>query len=235
MTGSRAYKRYAVYAAPPPDSDLGCFGNAWLGRNPSGNIPVCRPDDTGLSAAFIAEITQSPARYGFHATLKAPFTLAEGLSFADLDIAVSHLAGQEKPVTGIQFILKPLGPFLALVPAGDGGALHTLCAACVRGLEPFRAPLTGAELARRRQSGLTDNQDRLLLKWGYPYVMDEFRFHMTLTDKLAPETLEHVAEVLRSYFDRTAHPVLSLDSLCLFGDPGDGKPFDLVKRYALTG
>ena len=40
------------------------------------------------------------------------------------------------------------------------------------------------------KSGLTDRQEALLTQWGYPYVMEEFRFHITLTGALDPAHLD---------------------------------------------
>ena len=54
----------------------------------------------------------------------------------------------------------------------------------VREIDAFRKPLTKEELTIRRSKGLTRSQDENLIKWGYPYVFSEFRFHMTLTGKI---------------------------------------------------
>jgi hypothetical protein len=45
-------------------------------------------------------------------------------------------------------------------------------------------PLTEEELTRRRKAELTPEQDKLLVDWGYPWVLDEFNFHFSLTGSL---------------------------------------------------
>ncbi|MDN3721086.1 DUF1045 domain-containing protein [Roseibium salinum] len=60
--------------------------------------------------------------------------------------------------------------FLALTPNQPEAALNGFAALCVRSFEPFRAPLTEADLERRRRSGLTPRQDLYVTEWGYPYV-----------------------------------------------------------------
>jgi len=93
---------------------------------------------------------------------------------------------------------------------------------------------SAAELARRRAAGLTQRQDTLLLRWGYPYVMEEFRFHLTLTGKLDAD----LAETVQRYLVRTLAPVLPapfrVEDLCLFGEDDQGR-FHLIDRFALSG
>jgi hypothetical protein len=88
------------------------------------------------------------------------------------------------PVTIPSLEVRRLGGFIAVVPTEPSAALADLAAATVAALDPFRAPPSEAELARRRKARLSDRQEALLMKWGYPYVMEEFRFHLTLTGRL---------------------------------------------------
>ena len=59
-----------------------------------------------------------------------------------------------------------------------------------RRLDPFRAPLTPSERARRRPEDLDPRRRALLDRWGYPHVFEAFRFHMTLTGRLADDARE---------------------------------------------
>lgn len=229
------FTRYAVYYAPPAGSALAAFGNAWLGRDPESGAAIPRPALEELPAERIAAITRSPARYGFHGTLKPPFALADGADRPALEAAVEDLAAQLRPATAEGGLaLHALGRFLALTPQGDGGAIQALAAEVVERLDPLRAPPDEGELTRRRRAGLSDRQEALLQRWGYPYVMEEFRFHLTLTDALEAAEQGAVAQALAPAVAPFAQGPFRLDALALFGDPGGGAPFQLLRRFALS-
>ncbi len=224
------FKRYAVYFTPPP-GPLADFGAAWLGWDPeNGVLPA--PVDLHKLNAVREEMTATPRKYGFHATLKPPFRLADGYDLPALQAATRRLAQGAQPflLEGLQPAL--LGRFLALVPEGETTTLDALAAETVRALDAFRAPLTEAELAKRRANALSPRQVRLLLKWGYPYVMETFRFHMTLTGKLpkaqAAEVLGALAPVLQDVVSRP----FPIDALSLMGEDEAGW-FHLIERCAL--
>ncbi|NJO54321.1 MAG: hypothetical protein HC829_05245, partial [Bacteroidales bacterium] len=72
--------RYALYFAPLDDRPLWKFGSATIGWD--AQLAAERPALPPAQALVPgwAEATAEPRRYGFHATLKAPFALAEGTS-----------------------------------------------------------------------------------------------------------------------------------------------------------
>ncbi len=227
------YKRYAIYFAPSTVSPLGKFGNAWLGWNPEKQTHVTRPTLVGLSKEEIQDATLSPSRYGFHGTLKPPFRLKIGKIRAELEVALEKMASSLKPLRCGPLELAKIGRFLAFRPTNCEMAFSALADTCVWKLDEFREPPSEEELNRRRQNGLSERQDELLEKWGYPYVMDEFRFHLTLTDKLDTQRqLEFFAALQDPVMEITATP-FEINDICLFGDPGAGKPFHLLKRYSL--
>lgn len=209
--------RYAAYAVPAPGHALETTAARWLGREPRGGacVPGAAADDDLLVEA---------RRYGFHGTLKAPFRLAEGMCEADLAAAAEALAGPALPVA--LAISDDLG-FPALRPAAPVPALDTLAARCVRDLDRFRAPPTPEELARRRPERLAPRQRELLMRWGYPYVLDEFRFHMTLGTRAA-EPARHAAFMRaagQAFAQILAEPVPL--TIALFVEPERGAPFRL--------
>lgn len=227
------FTRYAVYDAPR----CGVFADRvsrWLGRDCATGLPVSPDGPKGLARPQMA-LTDSPRRYGFHGTLKAPFRLAPGIVRADLSARLAHLAQRLSSVeVAAGLSLRDLGGWLALVPKGDEGAINRLAADVMRGLDDLRAPLDAAEIARRDPASLTPHQRALLLEWGYPYVLDQFRFHLTLTDMLpadeAAALIRPLAEWLAPVLPR---PYLIRD-LCLFGEAVDGQ-FYLLERHSLTG
>ncbi|MEN9060138.1 DUF1045 domain-containing protein [Ponticoccus litoralis] len=170
-----SYARFAVYYLPP-EGALSSFGARWLGWDVLTGRAAPHWPEPGLEA-----VTQTPRKYGFHATLKPPFRLAEGQTPEALDKAVAAMAARCAPAPAEGLEVARLGSFLALVPQGDTAQIARIAATCVEALDEFRAPATEAELARRRAARLTPEQEALLSRWGYPYVMQAFRFHMTLT------------------------------------------------------
>lgn len=210
--------RAAVYAAPAPDSALARLAAAWLGRD-AFTGRATRPADPARDP-LVAE----PARYGFHATLRAPFRPKRD---GDLDALggclAAFCAGRPAPVIGC-LALARLDGFLALVPAEDEPALRALEGDVLDAVEPYRASLTAEEVARRRPERLSERQRAHLHRWGYPFVRDEFRFHMTLTGPV-PEGADGVERDIAAHFAILLGRPLPLDGLALFVEPAPGAPF----------
>lgn len=216
--------RAALYFAPPADHSLSRTAAEWLGRDAWSGAAVRSGPVAGFDSAERKALTAEPRRYGFHATLKAPFRLGDGDNLGDLRAAVVAFARAAHAVTIPALRLERIGPFFALTPADVVPDLQDLAAAVVRDFEPFRAPLTPAEIARRRPERLTERQRAYLDAWGYPYVFDEFRFHMTLTGPVPEERQAAMAAVLEARFAAFIGRPLAVDTLCLFverGSPGD--------------
>ncbi len=224
------FKRFAIYYAPEAGA-LADFGASWLGWDLAAGAPADHPRIEGLD---IAALTDTPRKYGLHGTVKPPFRLADGTEFDGLAAAAERFCAAQAPVVLDGLALTRLGGFLALTVTGDTTALVDLAATMVRGLDEFRAPPPEAELARRRKANLSERQDALLLQWGYPYVMEEFRFHITLTGKLGKDH----AETVRQRLDPLVAPLLPapfvIRDLCLVGEDENGM-FHLIHRYALSG
>jgi putative phosphonate metabolism protein len=220
--------RLAVYFAPDPADALAIAGARWLGRDAWSGEKVEQPAIPGL-----ADRTQAPRRYGFHATLKAPFTIKPHYDERDVHAAVAALAGALDAVPAGTLTLSTEPGFLALVPTRASAEVSDLAAACVEALDRFRAPLTTAEIERRRAACLNEHQEQLLLHWGYPYVFDQFRFHLTLSDNAEPATLFDLSVAAWRHFAHTVNRTLVIDSLCLFREAVPGAPFQAVKRFPL--
>jgi hypothetical protein len=224
-------QRYAVYFAPRP----GPFASRailWLGWDAEAGRAVPQPDLPGIP--FPAILTAEARRYGFHGTLRAPFRLAEGVSAADAAAVVAGLAARLAPVRCDGLTLEDMQGFLALTPEGCEAALLELGAAVVEATNALRAALTADEIARRRPDHLSPRQRALLDVWGYPHVMEEFRFHLTLTDRLPEGEVGAVRTALRDHFAPVLPRPFLIEDLCLFGEDDAGR-FHLLHRYALTG
>lgn len=222
-----SFTRFAVYYVPP-EGALADFGARWLGWDIAEGAAVDQPHLPGLH-----DITMTPRKYGFHGTLKPPFRLAGGTSLQGLQAALTQIALKCAPARCDGLSLTRLGHFLALTPAGDASGIARVAATCVSNLDEFRAPADAAELERRRKAGLSERQDANLRRWGYPYVMEDFRFHLTLTGRLEPERLDHWAEAVKMALPVLPEP-FAIDSVALVGEREDGR-FELIQRYTLAG
>jgi putative phosphonate metabolism protein len=225
------FVRYAIYYAPPP----GAFADraaAWLGWDIARGSEVAQPAVAGLTRG-LDDLTAEPRRYGFHGTVKPPFRLAPGRDAGALRAACADLCAGLKPVVMPGLALRQIGGFVALVPEGDTGALSDLAARVVRDLDTFRAPPTEAEIARRNPARLTDRQRRHLADWGYPYVMEDFAFHLTLSGPVDEAKGATLMTAARAHFGDTVPAPFALDSLCLCGEGADGR-FRLIHSYTLS-
>ncbi|MFY1708313.1 DUF1045 domain-containing protein [Tritonibacter scottomollicae] len=224
------FTRYAIYFAPPADAGWSKWATGWLGWDMEAGHEAAPPEAGALD---VAAITATPRKYGLHATMKPPMRLADGTDEAQLRAACAALAATRTPVTLDGLQIDRLGRFLALRPVGDVTALNALAAACVTELDAFRAPAPDGEVAKRRAAGLSAEQDTNLVEWGYPYVLDQFRFHITLTGKLPKGDLPAVEDYLASELAPLLPQPFVINDLALMGEAEDGR-FHLIQRYALS-
>ena len=226
--------RYAVFFAPEWQSPWHSFGSHWLGRDEHHNSKLVQPKMAEIDAATFASLTQEPRRYGFHATLKAPFRLVHGVNEQALMVQLGTLARTLKPI-----LLSPLGVaapgnFLALVPTTISDDQGAIAAACVTHLDDLRAPLSKAELARRHATPLDSREMQLLDQYGYPYVLERFRLHFTLTGPAEPALIQRVANAVAPQLAQlNADVPLWLDRLCLFVERAPGNMFHRIHDEAL--
>jgi putative phosphonate metabolism protein len=223
--------RYAIYFTPPPGSALARFGSSVLGYDCDTGQDISHTAVPGIAAAEVASATREPRRYGFHATLAAPFHLAAEQTEADLATALETFAQAHVPIQLGDLVVGLIAGFVALKPSLLDCA--AFAADCVRAFDAFRAPLSAAERERRRPSRLTPRQIEYLDRWGYPYVFDEFRFHMTLTGPLPAGAREPWRAALQQLFAaQKAGPAL-IDAVSLVRqDDGDAR-FRVIRRAHL--
>lgn len=226
--------RYALYFAPPERSAWGRFGASWLGRDAATGTAVPQPDLPGIAPDAFLALTDTPRRYGFHATVKAPFALRSGATRDGLAAALKRFCAPRTAFPMPRLEVTRIDDFLALTPVARESRVNDLAAECVRDFEPFRAPLDAAELEQRRRKGLSPRQDRYLEEFGYPYVLAEFRFHLTLTGSISGAPPQHVAAVhaaAEQAVAALADEPLRFDALALFEQPEREGPFRLVARF----
>ena len=230
MTGMR----YAIFFVPPRDGALYRFGAAALGYDAYSGEDTASLSGDGINAAEWHKLTAEPRRYGFHATLKAPFRLREGVTEHELIAAIAPFAAGQIAPPRFAASIALLDDFAALIPAAPVPALDRLAAGCVEAFDRFRAPLTDNDRSRRLAQPLTARQVVHLERWGYPYVLEDFRFHMTLTGRLSAERAPQVLEFLHRTLKRTPVPAgIAVESIALLRQDAADARFRVIAGAAL--
>lgn len=224
--------RYAIYFAPAPESPLWEFGSAVLGYDAATGEPRPPLAPEGVEPDAWTSITAQPRRYGFHATLKAPFGLAEGAREDDLIEAGHAFARKRRAFELPRLEVGAVATFAALIAVDRPEALDALAAACVEAFEPFRAAPSAEERARRLEEPLTPRQRDHLERWGYPYVFEDFHFHMTLTGSLPPVAVQLVVDGLAAlYADHVGAARTRVDAATLYVEEDPARGFRIVDRF----
>jgi putative phosphonate metabolism protein len=226
--------RYAVYFVPAVQSALYRFGSALLGYDCYTGNEIAFPDVLPLPAPAWRELTQEPRRYGFHATLKAPFRLADGADEAGLVEAFHAFCGAEAAAVFTPVVAVIEG-FIAIVPSGNEPSVDRLAAACVTAFDRFRAPLDAHDRERRLAAGLSERQVQNLERWGYPYVFEDFRLHLTLTGRLPAERQAIVLPFLREQFAAAQGPeAVRIDAIALLRQDNAETRFSVLSRATVA-
>jgi hypothetical protein len=222
-------RRYAVFYAPPAAHPLWRAGCQWLGRDPAGQLSAA---DTAPSSPELAE----PWRYGFHATLKPPMQLRDALQEHDFMAAVQRLAERTAAFMLPPLVVTTLGDFVALRPSQPPAPEHPLrqlADACVRELDDWRAPPTAQERQRRFAHPLDAEQTALLMRWGYPHVLQRWRMHLTLSNSLPPDRCQLLLQAARTHFGPALDMAVPVSDLAVYVESAPGAPFVLAQRFAL--
>ncbi len=226
--------RYAIYFVPPPEGPLYRFRAAAIGYDCYSGAPVPVFSGAELIEAERRDLTTEPRRYGFHATLKPPFRLRDEFSERDFIVEFHRIALSCRPPFRFPASIALLGGFAAFLPSAPTPSLPRLADACVRGFDPFRAPPSEAERARRLASPLTGRQREHLDRWGYPYVFEDFRFHMTLTGRIPPDRRDAVLAFLNAAFACMPVPgEIAVDAITLLRQDRADAQFRVIERASL--
>ncbi|NBC87926.1 MAG: DUF1045 domain-containing protein [Alphaproteobacteria bacterium] len=230
---SEDFARYAIFWLPPADSALAAFGREWFGICPERG-EVGAPATFGLPEALGAEATLRPRRYTLHGTIVAPFRPAEGVSAHALADELRAFCARRTARRAGPLRFSRLSRHLALIPEGGTARLDWLAADAVTHFNAFRAPATEDDLTRYPAEQHSERQRQFVREFGYPYVLSDFIFHVTLAGPLAPEPLDQVQAALAPRIEPLTGTPLEIGSLCLLGEPDQAAPFRLIERCALS-
>jgi len=226
--------RYAIYFVPAADSKLYRYGSSVLGYDCYRGAAVPFPDGFVDDAVNWNELTASPRRYGFHATLKAPFHLSPSATERQLVSALQSFAGLGHAIVRFAPTVRLLDGFFAVVPLRAEPALDDFAATCTTLFDAYRAPMSPQERARRVALGLSQSQIENLDRYGYPYTLSEFRFHMTLTGTVPPRRRKAILAILLNGLRRLrVEQAIAVDRLALVKQETPDAPFRILSETRL--
>jgi hypothetical protein len=226
--------RYAVFFVPSSHSDLYRFGSSVVGYDCYTGATVDHPVEFNTNPVAWRKITEEPRRYGFHATLQGPFYLSPSCTEAQLVNAVHSFAGLGYAVPTIKPAVQMLSGFAAIVPLKPEPNLDALVTSCTTIFEAYRAPMTPQERARRIALGLNRSQIQNLDRWGYPFALSNFRFHMTLTGQIQASRREEILAVIKKCFRRMlGNRQISVDRIALVKRESSLASFRVVSQVTL--
>lgn len=226
--------RYAIYYTPPPFSRLAVFGASILGYDCYEGMEVAQVAPDGIDPVLLALMTAEPKRYGFHATIVAPFALGR-YSEAELAEELATFARTYAPVLVGQLVVGRLASFAVLRPAVERDGISRFAEQCLEAFDRFRGPLSELDRARRTGASLTARQRALTERWGYPYVLDQYRFHMTLAGPVPDAQMDDVVSSLSEAYAELANDHFEIDALSLLRQDGRDQRFRVIQRYRLCG
>lgn len=219
--------RVAIYWVPDAGSELERFGQTLFAQPP---LNEAHPLFPGLDASTVAEAVKQPARYGLHATIKAPFRLKAGLSVENLQAELEAFTRRRKCRTSGSLRLTSGNRYITLIPTPPRFELEWLEAECVTHFDRFRAPLDEEDRARRSLDPGMVRERQYLEELGYPYVLSAFRFHITLMGPLSEPGFSRMLEALKPVVSAFEKPLV-IRELALVGDPGHGGTFQVLSRH----
>ena len=236
----KKYSRYAIYYAPPKESSLEEFGRYWFGWDPLNAKLINNKHRINYLNRFgiknlinIDKNVLIPKKYGFHGTLIPPFKLNKNYSTNTLFKKTEEIAKKFKKFKFYKFKLKKINNFYAFVQNKKNNNINKLSNRLVRELFKFRSPLTKKEIDRRNPSKLSKLQLSILYKWGYPYLMSEFNFHMTLASEVTGNKLYSELKKIEKNKEIILNEINNFDKIYIFGENQKGM-FENLENFSLS-
>lgn len=233
MNQRQSFARYAIFWLPPADGALAAFGRDWFGTCPERG-ETRTPAGFGLPETLAAKAIERPRRYTLHGTIVAPFRPAKGITAQILADELCVFCARRTARTTRPLRISRLSRHLSLIPDSGTARLDWLATEAVTHFNTFRAPMSESDLARYPAEQHSDRQVENVHAFGYPYVLSDFIFHITLAGPLEAEQLDEVEQSLAPHLESLTDAPLQIGSLCLLGEVDQTTPFRLIARCALA-
>ena len=236
----KKYSRYAIYYAPPKESSLEEFGRYWFGWDPLNAKLINNKQRINYLNRFgiknlknIDKNVLIAKKYGFHGTLIPPFKLNKNYSTNKLFKKTDEIAKKFKKFKFYKFKLKKINNFYAFVQNKKNSNINKISNRLVKELFKFRSPLTKKEIDKRNPSKLSKLQLNILHKWGYPYLMSEFKFHMTIASEVTGNKLYFELKKIEKNKKIILNEINNFDKIYIFGENQKGM-FENLENFSLS-
>lgn len=211
------YVQYAIRWVPHHATELAAFGRGWTGwcAETGGHA---EPGEIRRLGRKTRRAPMSLARAGFGAVIRSPFRLAEGRSQWRLEEIMMNLSQAAPALQLPAFVLEADSGRVMLRPRHTGKAIRDLLSHVATGVRLVQAVPAPAVPGTADPGAASDPAEvfRIPLAMGLTVGASK-ALAADLERRLAPAFAEnHV-----------------LSDLALMGDPGGGRPWRVVDRYAL--
>ena len=236
----KKYSRFAIYYAPTKGSGLEEFGKQWFGWDPLDAKFINKKQRINYLNRFgiknlknIDKNVLIAKKYGFHGTLIPPFKLNKNYSTNTLFKKTEDIAKKFKKFKFYKFKLKIINNFYAFIQNKKNSDINKLSNRLVKELFKFRSPLTKKEIDKRNPSKLSKLQLNILYKWGYPYLMTEFNFHMTLASEVTGNKLYSELKKIEKKKEIILNEINNFDKIYIYGENQKGM-FENLENFSLS-
>lgn len=225
------YDRYYVGYAPHPNSKLWKFTAAWLGYD-------CARDSTpktvltlGLPKKIHQEAVSSALRIGFSCIFYPPFKLRNEVDIKELVLHSQTFCHTLSPVKTGALKVQSNGGQIIIAPISTDQKVINLASECVLFYDNFRLKDPPIPINNQLHKALSQRQRDYLVKWGNPYVFEEFSFSMPLTGRIAKTISDPLTEYLQNQLIHYLSHGLTVDGLYLFGQKAGSEPARLLNYF----
>ena len=233
---SDGFKKYAVYWMPKHTDPLAQFGASWTGWCAETGESRSRGVFGDLSVE-IPKITRHIRLHGLHGVIKAPFRLGACCSPLSLEHTLGPLVEDSVSFQLPRLRLAVVGGCVALIPSQGSPEISDLADRIGKALAPLDAAVPANSVAEPEPEVVVpvhpsepDGVPTVDPAIEFPTTVDD-RFHMPLTDPIGPELALEVIEKLLPALQPILRQPRQLSDLALMGDPSEGRPLRLQRRY----
>ena len=225
------YERYYIGYTPHPNSKLWKLISAWLGYDCARDTKPKTVLTLGLPKKVHTEAVSSALRIGFSCVFYPPFKLREDMDIEELVIHSQTFCHTLTPVTTGALKVQSNGGQIIIAPLSTDKKIIDLAGDCVRFFDNFRLKGPPVPINGQMHKALSQRQIDYLIKWGNPYVFEEFAFTMPLTGRIPKTILGPLTDYLQNQLIHYLSHGLTVDGLYLFGQKTGSEPARLINYF----
>lgn len=220
--------RFIISLSPNKNTLLWTLATQWLAYDADRKRSVKDPALLGLPQNIHNPTVMPIRRMGFGILLTGPFQLHRALSVEDLTNYAAAFAEQFTPLNSGRLHIKAIDNRLFLEPLRPSPKIRNIADDCVRYFHKFRMPAKPLAANSPIRKALTPPQLEHFLKWGQPFVFDEFKPQIPLTARLPEKVIEPMQKRLTAHFDNSLNGGMQMDNISVYRQPDGLSAADLL-------